>query len=107
MTMEKKYILALDEGTTSARSILFDRDCNIISMSQHEIPLTYPQPGWVEQDPMAIYVGYHAVMLFCGANSEFFHAERSECLFHTVKQEHAVKHGRHDYHGRSLKDVGT
>lgn len=69
MTMEKKYILALDEGTTSARSILFDRDCNIISMSQHEIPLTYPQPGWVEQDPMAIYANQYASLTECIAKS--------------------------------------
>ena len=67
--MEKKYILALDEGTTSARSILFDRDCNIISMSQHEIPLTYPQPGWVEQDPMAIYANQYASLTECIAKS--------------------------------------
>lgn len=65
----KKYILALDEGTTSARSILFDRDCNIISMAQHEIPLSYPQPGWVEQDPMAIYANQYASLTECIAKS--------------------------------------
>ncbi len=65
----KKYILALDEGTTSARSILFDRDCNIVSMAQHEIPLSYPQPGWVEQDPMAIYANQYASLTECIAKS--------------------------------------
>ncbi|MBQ7835966.1 MAG: glycerol kinase GlpK [Clostridia bacterium] len=65
----KKYILALDEGTTSARSILFDRDCNIISMAQHEIPLSYPQPGWVEQDPMTIYANQYASLTECIAKS--------------------------------------
>lgn len=65
----KKYILALDEGTTSARSILFDRDCNIVSMAQHEIPLTYPESGWVEQDPMAIYANQYASLTECIAKS--------------------------------------
>ena len=58
----KQYILALDEGTTSARSILFDRDCNVIGMAQHEFPQIYPQPGWVEHDPMDIYANQYASM---------------------------------------------
>ena len=61
----KKYILALDEGTTSARSILFDRDLNIVSMSQHEIPQKYPKAGWVEQDPMDIYANQYASLTEC------------------------------------------
>ncbi len=71
----KKYILALDEGTTSARSILFDRDCNIVSMAQHEIPLSYPRPGWVEQDPMAIYANQYASLTECIAKSGIDPAE--------------------------------
>lgn len=58
----KKYILALDEGTTSARSILFDHDCNIVSSSQHEFTQYYPHPGWVEQDPMEIYANQYATL---------------------------------------------
>ena len=58
----KKYILALDEGTTSARSILFDHDCNIVCSSQHEFTQYYPQPGWVEQDPMEIYANQYATL---------------------------------------------
>ena len=65
----KKYILALDEGTTSARSILFDRDCNIVSSSQHEFAQYYPQPGWVEQDPMEIYANQYATLTECIAKS--------------------------------------
>ena len=65
----KKYILALDEGTTSARSILFDRDYNIVCMAQHEFPQLYPQPGWVEQDPMDIYANQYASMTECIAKS--------------------------------------
>ena len=51
----KKYILALDEGTTSARCIMFDRDLNIVSSAQHEFTQIYPQPGWVEHDAMEIF----------------------------------------------------
>lgn len=65
----KKYILALDEGTTSARAILFDRNTSIISMSQHEFPQIYPKPGWVEQDPMEIYANQYAAMTECIAKS--------------------------------------
>ena len=65
----KKYILALDEGTTSARAILFDKQANIISMAQHEIPQKYPSPGWVEQDPMDIYANQYAALTECIAKS--------------------------------------
>ena len=43
-----RYILALDQGTTSSRAILFDRSGNIIQMAQQEFTQHYPQPGWVE-----------------------------------------------------------
>lgn len=65
----KKYILALDEGTTSARAILFDKKSNIVSMAQHEIAQIYPQPGWVEQDPMDIYANQYAALTECIAKS--------------------------------------
>ena len=66
----KKYILALDEGTTSARSILFDRDCNVLSSSQHEFAQYYPHPGWVEQNPMEIYANQYATLTECIAKSD-------------------------------------
>ena len=65
----KKYILALDEGTTSARAILFDRKSSIVSMAQHEIPQIYPKPGWVEQDPMDIYANQYSALTECIAKS--------------------------------------
>ncbi len=65
----KSYILALDEGTTSARAILFDREGRTVAMAQHEFPQIYPQPGWVEQDPMAIYAAQYAAMTECVAGS--------------------------------------
>ncbi len=71
----KQYILALDEGTTSARAILFDRDARIVAMAQHEFPQIYPQPGWVEHDPMAIYANQYAAMTECIAGSGIDPAE--------------------------------
>ena len=65
----KKYILALDEGTTSARAILFDGDGKIVSMAQHEFAQIYPAPGWVEQDPMDIYANQYASLTECIAKS--------------------------------------
>ncbi|KAF5067629.1 Glycerol kinase [anaerobic digester metagenome] len=53
--MEKKYVMALDQGTTSSRVILFDRDHAICGMAQKEVTQIYPQPGWVEQDAMEIW----------------------------------------------------
>lgn len=49
-----KYILALDQGTTSTRAIVFDRNCNIVSEAQREFGQIYPKPGWVEHSPQDI-----------------------------------------------------
>ena len=49
------YVMALDQGTTSSRCILFDKSGNICSMAQREFEQIYPQPGWVEHDPMSIW----------------------------------------------------
>ena len=51
----KKYIMALDQGTTSSRSIIFDKDGNIVSVVQREFPQIFPKEGWVEHNPMAIW----------------------------------------------------
>ena len=50
-----KYILALDQGTTSSRSIIFDKTGRIKAMAQKEFPQIFPKPGWVEHDPEAIW----------------------------------------------------
>ena len=65
----KQYVLALDEGTTSARAILFDREGRIVSLSQHEFPQYYPRGGWVEQDPMELYASQYAALTECVAKS--------------------------------------
>ncbi|MBI5669677.1 MAG: glycerol kinase GlpK [Chloroflexi bacterium] len=49
------YILALDQGTTSSRAIVFNHDGQIVAVAQQEFPQLYPQPGWVEHDPEAIW----------------------------------------------------
>ena len=53
--MQKKYIMALDQGTTSSRCILFDKSGKICSMAQREFEQIYPNPGWVEHNPMEIW----------------------------------------------------
>ena len=50
----RQYVIALDQGTTSSRAILFDRTGAIVSQGQYPLPQHYPQPGWVEHDPMDI-----------------------------------------------------
>ena len=49
------YLLALDQGTSSSRSIVFDASGQVVSMAQQELPQIYPQPGWVEHDPVTIW----------------------------------------------------
>ncbi|MEO6610956.1 MAG: glycerol kinase GlpK [Chitinophagaceae bacterium] len=53
--MSSHYILALDQGTTSSRSMLFDKQGNIVSMAQKEFKQIFPQPGWVEHDATEIW----------------------------------------------------
>jgi glycerol kinase len=53
--MAKKYVMALDAGTTSSRAILFDHRGEIVSVAQQEFPQIYPKPGWVEHNPMDIW----------------------------------------------------
>ena len=65
-----RYLLSLDEGTTSARAILFDSKMNIVNMAQHEFTQIYPKPGWVEHDPMEIYASQYSAMTECVAKSD-------------------------------------
>ncbi|WP_199465257.1 glycerol kinase GlpK [Vibrio sp. bablab_jr001] len=52
---EQKYVVALDQGTTSSRAVVLDHDANIVSVSQREFTQIYPEADWVEHDPMEIY----------------------------------------------------
>jgi glycerol kinase len=60
--MEKKYVIALDQGTTSSRAIIFNREGGIVASAQCEFKQLYPQPGWVEHDPMDIWNSQRAVL---------------------------------------------
>lgn len=60
--MEKKYVIALDAGTTSNRAIIFDRDENIIATAQREFTQIYPKAGWVEHDAMEIWATQSSVL---------------------------------------------
>lgn len=60
--MQKKYIMSLDQGTTSSRAILFDKKGNIVATSQKEFTQFYPNPGWVEHNPMEIWGSQSGVM---------------------------------------------
>ncbi len=57
-----KYILSIDQGTTSTRAIIFDHESNILAMASEEIMQIYPKPGWVEHNPNQIWVSVLAVM---------------------------------------------
>ena len=61
--LEQKYIVALDQGTTSSRAVVLDHDANIVSVSQREFTQIYPEAGWVEHDPMEIYATQSAVLV--------------------------------------------
>lgn len=58
-----RYILTLDQGTTSSRAILFDKEQNMIAVAQKELRQIYPREGWVEHDPMEIWSSQYAVMM--------------------------------------------
>ena len=67
--MEKRYIAALDQGTTSSRCILFDREQNMAGMAQKEFTQFYPRPGWVEHDPREIWSSQYGVLMEALAQS--------------------------------------
>ncbi len=59
----KKYIITLDQGTTSSRAILFDHEQNIVGSVHRELPQIYPHEGWVEQDPTDIWSSQYGCMM--------------------------------------------
>ena len=61
----KRYVLALDQGTTSSRAILFDHRGNIVRIAQQEFTQIYPKPGWVEHNPNEIFDSQLAVAQEC------------------------------------------
>ena len=71
---QKKYIVALDQGTTSSRTVILDKDVNIVTVAQREFPQIYPKPGWVEHDPRQIWASQSSTLAEalagCGITSE-------------------------------------
>ena len=65
----ERYIISLDQGTTSSRAVIFDSHSQIREMVQKEFKQIYPQPGWVEHDPMEIYASQYAVLMEAVAKS--------------------------------------
>lgn len=63
MTQNPSYILALDQGTTSSRAIIFDKKGQIISVAQKEFKQHFPKQGWVEHDPEEIWTSQSAVLI--------------------------------------------
>lgn len=55
------YILAIDQGTSSSRTVIFDREIAVVASAQQEFPQIYPHPGWVEHDPEAIWSSVQSV----------------------------------------------
>ncbi len=67
--MDKKYILSLDQGTTSSRAVLFDEEQNIAAIAQREFTQYFPKEGWVEHDPMEIWSSQYSVVTEAVAKS--------------------------------------
>ena len=65
----ERYIISLDQGTTSSRPVIFDSNSQIQELVQKEFKQIYPQPGWVEHDPMEIYASQYAVLMEAVAKS--------------------------------------
>ena len=64
-----KYIVSLDQGTTSSRAVIFDDRSRLLEVVQKEFKQIYPKPGWVEHDPMEIYASQYAVLIEAVAKS--------------------------------------
>src|SRR5688572_21892047 len=73
--MTKKYVLAIDQGTTSSRAILFDHRANIVGITQQEFKQYFPQPGWVEHDAEEIWNSVKTVVNDLFAKTSAYPAE--------------------------------
>ncbi|SQH74178.1 glycerol kinase [Shewanella benthica] len=87
--MTKKYVIALDQGTTSSRAIVFDHDANIVAMSQREFTQIYPQAGWVEHDPMEIWASQSSTLIEVLARADI-HSDEVAAIGITNQRETTV-----------------
>lgn len=88
------YILALDQGTSSTRSIIFDKQGHIVALAQQELTQIYPQPGWVEHDPMEIWQAQLATARQALATAGL-HARDIRAIGITNQRETTVVWNRH------------
>ena len=68
--MAEKFVMALDQGTTSSRAIIFNKKGEIVAKSQNEFTQYYPQNGWVEHDPNEILFSMVSATMGCIRNSD-------------------------------------
>ena len=68
--MNEKYILAIDQGTSSSRAMIFNQKAEIISIAQKELKTYYPELGWIEQDALEIWDTTVAVFFQCLAKAQ-------------------------------------
>lgn len=92
--MTTQYVLALDQGTTSSRAIIFDRNGRIVSLAQQEIRQQYPQPGWVEHDANEIWLSVLAVISSALSDGDIA-PEQIAAIGITNQRETAVIWNRH------------
>ena len=90
----EKYILAIDQGTTSSRAILFDKKLKLVASAQREFPQHFPQAGWVEHDATDIWLSVQAVMTEVLMNSGIG-PEQVEAIGITNQRATAVVWDRH------------
>ena len=86
---QKRYVVALDQGTTSSRAIVFDHDARIVAVAQREFTQHYPQPGWVEHDPMEIWATQSSVFTEALAKSGI-HSDEIAAIGITNQRETTV-----------------
>jgi glycerol kinase len=92
--MHGSCILAIDQGTTSSRALLFDRAGNVLSQAQREVTQHFPQPGWVEQDAREIWTSVQAAIAEVMAN-ERLRGQRIAAIGITNQRETTVVWDRH------------
>ena len=89
----QQFILALDQGTTSSRAILFDHDGAICAVAQREFTQFYPQPGWVEHDAEEIWATQSGVIAEAVAHAGIQFSQRSDVARHPTPT-HGLREGR-------------
>lgn len=87
--MSQQYVVALDQGTTSSRAIIFNREARVVGVAQKEFRQYYPKPGWVEQDPLEIWSSQEEVM-YAALRSAEIQAEDVAAIGITNQRETVV-----------------